>query len=126
MIYVEFGPASSNPVNIQIVWRLHSPPDKRMWCGYLVSVRPVGSAHISTSSTFSVAERPSDRRAYTHKLTLELDTSVSIFNWLREGRRLRGVELEGSLDYVATGLPKRGDRIDTRRYLDDAMPGHSR
>ena len=32
------------------------------------------------------------------------------------------MELEGSLDYVATGLPKKGDAIDGRRYLDNASP----
>ena len=66
--------------------------------------------------------RPTDRRAYTHKLDLELDTSVSIFNRLPDGRWLRGVELEGSLDYVATGLPRTGDVIDGWRYLDNASP----
>jgi hypothetical protein len=78
------------------------------------------SSHFDIVDKFSAAERPTDRRAYTHKLNLELDTSVSIFNWLRSDSWLRGVELEGSLDYVATGLPKAGDRIDHRRYLDDA------
>lgn len=77
------------------------------------------SSHFDIVDKFSAAERPSDR-AYTHKLNLELDTSVSIFNWLRKESWLRGVELEGSLDYVATGLPKAGDRIDARQYLDDA------
>jgi hypothetical protein len=81
----------------------------------------VGS-HFDVVDKFSPAERPSDRRAYTHKLNLELDTSVSVFNWLPEGRWLRGVELEGSLDFVATGLPKAGDRIDGVRFLDDASP----
>ena len=60
--------------------------------------------------------------APTHKLNLELDTSVSVFNWLREGRWLRGVELEGSLDYVATGLPQAGELVDGRRYIDKASP----
>jgi hypothetical protein len=80
------------------------------------------SSHVDIVDKFSAAERPTDRRAYTHKLNLELDTSVSIFNWLREGRWLRGVELEGSLDYVATGLPKAGDVIDGGRFLDNASP----
>jgi hypothetical protein len=80
------------------------------------------SSHFDVVDKFSPAERPTDRRAYTHKFNLELDTSVSIFNWLREGCWLRGVELEGSLDYVATGLPKAGDVIDGRRYLDTASP----
>ena len=80
------------------------------------------SSHFDAVDKFSPAERPSDRRAYTHKLNFELDTSVSIFNWLPEGRWLRGMELEGSLDYVATGLVKAGDYVDGRRYLDDASP----
>lgn len=80
------------------------------------------SSHFDVVDKFSPAERPHDRRAYTHKLNLELDTSLAIFNWLREGRWLRGVELEGSLDYVATGLPKRADVIDGVGFLDDASP----
>jgi hypothetical protein len=80
------------------------------------------SSHFDVVDKFSSAERPTDRRAYTHKLNLELDTAVSIFNWLPEGRWLRAVELEGSLDYVATGLPKAGDSINGSRYLDRASP----
>jgi hypothetical protein len=80
------------------------------------------SSHFDIVDKFSPAERPGDRRAYTHKLNLELDTSLSVFNWLPEGRWLRGVEVEGSLDYVATGLPRAGDRIDGRRYVDNASP----
>jgi hypothetical protein len=80
------------------------------------------SSHFDVVDKFSSAERPSDRRAYTHKLNLELDTSFSLFHWLPEGRWLRSVELEGSLDYVATGLPKAGDVIDGALYLDDASP----
>jgi hypothetical protein len=78
------------------------------------------SSHVDIVDKFSAAERPTDRAAYTHKLNLELDTGVSIFNWLPEGRWLRGVELEGSLDYVATGLPRKGDVIDGGTFLDDA------
>jgi len=80
------------------------------------------SSHLDVVDKFSSAERPRDRAAYTHKLNLELDTSVAIFKWLRKGRWLRGVELEGSLDYVAGGLPKAGDMSDTGRLLDDASP----
>jgi hypothetical protein len=80
------------------------------------------SSHFDIVDKFSAAERPTDRRAYTHKLNFELDTSASIFNWLPEGRWLRGVELEGSLDYVATGLPKKGDTINGLRYVDNASP----
>jgi hypothetical protein len=80
------------------------------------------ASHFDVVDKFSAAERPGDRRAYTHKLNFELDTSLSIFNWLPEGRWLRRVELEGSLDYVATGLPRRGDVVDGWRFLDDASP----
>ena len=80
------------------------------------------SSHFDVVDKFSAAERPSDRRAYTHKLNFELDTSFALFNWMPEGRWLRGVELEGSLDYVATGLPKAGDRVGGVRFVDDASP----
>ena len=80
------------------------------------------SSHFDVVDKFSEAERPVDRRAYTHKLNFELDTSLAVFNWLPEGRWLRGVELEASLDYVATGLPKADDRIDDVRFLDKASP----
>jgi hypothetical protein len=80
------------------------------------------SSHFDIVDKFSPAKRPTDRRAYTHKLNFELDTSLALFNWLPEGTWLRGLELEGSLDYVATGLPKAGDRVDGTRFLDKASP----
>lgn len=80
------------------------------------------SSHFDVVDKFSPAQRPSDGRAYTHKLNFELDTSLAVFNWVGEGRWLRGVELEGSLDYVATGLPKAGDRIDGITLVNDASP----
>ncbi|MGH9158828.1 MAG: hypothetical protein ACRD2X_02415, partial [Vicinamibacteraceae bacterium] len=80
------------------------------------------SSHFDVVDKLSAAERPTDRRAYTHKLNLELDTSVAIFNWLPEGRWLRGVEVEGSLDYVATGVPRRGDLVDDIQFVDNASP----
>jgi hypothetical protein len=80
------------------------------------------TSHIDVVDKFSAAERPTDRRAYTHKLNFELDTSVAVFNWLQERRWLRGLELEGSLDYVATGLPKAGDRIAGALFLNKASP----
>jgi hypothetical protein len=80
------------------------------------------SSHVDVVDKFSPAARPADRRGYSHKLNLELDTAFALFNRLPEGRWLRGVELEGSLDYVATGLPRAGDRIDGVRYLDAASP----
>ncbi len=78
------------------------------------------SSHFDVVDKFSPAERPGSTKAYTHKLDLELDTAVHIFNWLPEGKWLRGVELETSLDYLATGLPRKGDLFaDGSRYLDD-------
>ena len=51
----------------------------------------------------------------------ELDTALHVFNWLSEDRWLHGVEFETSLDYLATGLPRKGDVFaDGTKYLDDA------
>ena len=59
------------------------------------------SSHVDIVDKYSPAQRPTDRRSYTHKLNLEADTSVAIFNWLPGGRWLKEVELEVSLDFVA-------------------------
>ena len=53
------------------------------------------SSHVDVVDKFSAAERSTDRRAYTHKLNLELDTSIALFNSLPAGRWLRAVEAEG-------------------------------
>ena len=81
-------------------------------------------SHFDVVDQFSPAARPSDRSVYTHKLDFELDTSVAVFKWLPEGHWLRNVELEGSLDYLATGLPKAGDEMPLggERFVDDASP----
>jgi hypothetical protein len=63
------------------------------------------SSHFDIVDKFSPAKRPTDTRAYTHKLNLELDTAVAVFSRLPEDHWLHDVEIEGSLDYVATGLP---------------------
>jgi hypothetical protein len=83
------------------------------------------NSNFDVVDKFSPAKRPTDRRAYTHKLNFELDTSVSVFNWLPEGKWLRGIELEGSLDYVATGLPKVGDRVMAGAFSTKPVPGRS-
>jgi hypothetical protein len=80
------------------------------------------SSHFDVVDKFSAAERPADDRAYTHKLNFELDTSVALFNWMPEGRWLRGVEVEGSLDFVATGLPDAGDVIGGVQFVQAASP----
>ena len=68
------------------------------------------SSHFDIVDKFSPAKRPTDTRAYTHKLNFELDTAVAVFSRLPERHWLRDVEIEGSLDYVATGLPKDAGR----------------
>ena len=68
------------------------------------------SSHFDIVDKFSPAKRATDRRAYTHKLNLELDTAVALFSRLPETNWLHDVEIEGSLDYVATGLPKDSSR----------------
>lgn len=79
------------------------------------------TSHFDVVDQFSPAERPHATRAYTHKLDFELDTALHIFKRLPEGRWLRGLEFETSLDYLATGLPAKGDVFgDGSRYVDDA------
>jgi hypothetical protein len=68
------------------------------------------SSHFDIIDKFSGAERETDTRAYTHKLNFELDTALAVFSRLPERNWLRNVEIEGSLDYVATGLPKDASR----------------
>ncbi len=81
------------------------------------------TSHFDVVDQFSPAERPDVDRAYTHKLDFELDTAVHLFKWLPEQRWLSGVEFETSLDYLATGLPRRGDVFaDGTRFVDDASP----
>ena len=80
------------------------------------------SSHVDIVDKLSPAERPGDRAAYTHKLNLEWDTAFAIFKPLPNGHWLRRVQLEVSLDYVATGLPRRGDRVEGQTFLTDASP----
>jgi hypothetical protein len=105
--------ADDNEVQLEFEANFQWLPDSR--------TRGWISSHFDVVDKFSPAERPGSSRAYTHKLDLELDTALHLFNWLPDGRWLRGVELETSLDYLATGLPRKGDVIaDGSRFLDDA------
>jgi hypothetical protein len=79
------------------------------------------SSHFDVVDQFSPADRPGATRAYGHKLDFELDTAVRLFRRLPEGRWLRGLELETSVDYLATGIPKAGDRFPGGEvFIDDA------
>lgn len=76
--------------------------------------------HVDIVDQLSPGKRPGAESSYTHKLDLELDVAFSVFRWLPEHHWLRNFEIEASLDYLATGLPKQGDVLDGERYLDDA------
>ena len=107
--------ADDNDVQLELEANLHWLDESK--------TRGWVSSHFDIVDKFSPAERPGTSRAYTHKLDFELDTAVHVFNWLPEGRWLRGVEFETSLDYLATGLPRKGDVLaDGSRFLDDASP----
>lgn len=80
--------------------------------------------HLDLVDKLSPAAQPDDARLFTHKLNFELDAAFLVFSRLLEESWLRNVEVEGSLDYVATGLPGAGDEVPAgeQRFLDDASP----
>jgi hypothetical protein len=80
------------------------------------------SSHVDIVDKFSPGETARASSVYTHKLNFEWDTAFHVFNRVQRVPWLRNVEVELSLDYVATGLPKAGDVIDDERFLDDASP----
>jgi hypothetical protein len=80
------------------------------------------SSHVDIVDQFSPGATPRAGSVYTHKLDFEWDTAFHVFNRLRQGHWLRNVELEVSLDYLATGLPRAGDQIGGERFLDRASP----
>lgn len=108
--------AGDNPVELEFELNLHLLESEATggWLG----------AHFDMVDQFSPAKRPNAASAYTHKLDFELDVGVAPFNFLRAGQWLRHIEVEGSLDYLATGLPREGDvvPVGTQRFLDDASP----
>lgn len=130
VIFIPFASGSENPltgmtaqdigrtsirdntpeVEIELNLEWLRPEDTKGWVG----------SHFDIVDKISPAARPGDASAYTHKLNFELDTAVSIFNWLPDENWLRNIEVEGSLDYVATGLPRAGDRIGNELFLDNA------
>jgi hypothetical protein len=79
-------------------------------------------SHVDIVDKISPGARPGSTIGYTHKLNFELDTAVLVFNRLPEGNWLRNVEVEVSLDYVATGIPKAGDDFGSIRWLTGASP----
>jgi hypothetical protein len=80
------------------------------------------SSHFDIVDKFSPGETPRAGSVYTHKLNFEWDTAFHVFNRVQRARWLRNVEVELSLDYLATGLPKAGDIVGDERFLDKASP----
>jgi hypothetical protein len=80
------------------------------------------SSHFDIVDKFSPAATPGAKSVFTHKLNFEWDTAVHVFKRLPESNWLRNVELEVSLDYVATGLPKAGDVLGDERFVQKASP----
>jgi hypothetical protein len=80
------------------------------------------SSHFDIVDKFSPGETPRAGSVYTHKLNFEWDTAFHVFNRVQRAPWLRNVEVELSLDYVATGLPKAGDIVADERFLDKASP----
>ena len=77
-------------------------------------------SHFDLVDKISSGETLDAGSVYTHKLNFELDTAFLPFSRLPEDNWLHHLEIEGSLDYVASGLPKTGDVVGSERYLDDA------
>ena len=77
-------------------------------------------SHVDIVDKISPGQTPGAASVYTHKLNFELDTAFLPFSRLSEDNWLHHLEIEGSLDYVATGLPRAGDVVGSVRYLDDA------
>lgn len=77
------------------------------------------SSHFDIIDKYSPGGRPHNTDRYTHKLNLELDTAVPFLKWTKKPW-LSDIEIEGSLDYVASGLPRAGDRFGNVTYLDNA------
>lgn len=77
------------------------------------------SSHFDIVDQYSPGGRPHNADRYTHKLDLELDTAVSFLKWTRKPW-ISDIEIETSLDYLASGLPRAGDRFGNIVYLDNA------
>lgn len=80
------------------------------------------SSHFDIVDKFSPGETPRAGSVYTHKLNFEWDTAFHVFNRVQSAPWLRNVEVELSLDYLATGLPKAGDEVGGERFIDKASP----
>ena len=70
----------------------------------------------------SPSARPRDASVYTHKLDLGGVATVGAFNWAPKATWLHDVSAYVTLDWIATGLPRKGDEVPKgeRVFLEDA------
>lgn len=109
-IFAPFLKDNSPETELELNFKWLRSENTRGWVG----------SHFDIIDQFSPVERPGNASSYTHKLNFELDTAVSILKWLPRRNWLSGIEVEGSLDYLATGLPRKGNRIGNTLFLDNA------
>jgi len=83
------------------------------------------SSHFDIVDKFSPARRPTDRRAYTHKLNFELDTSVAVFNWLPEGSGCVGWSWKGRWTTWRLVCRRRGIVSMAVAFSTEPPPGRS-
>ncbi len=69
----------------------------------------------------SPAARPGARSDYTHKLEMGVTGTVGPFAALSPKTWLHAVRLAGTIDWIATGLPRAGDEVPKgeRAFLDN-------
>lgn len=95
--------------------------------GAFVSVLPktktdgLLTINLQVADQFSAAAQPNDQSGYTHKLDLTAIGDWSLFSRLGIPY-LKNVDVLTVFDYVATGLPKKGDEVPLgeRVFLDNA------
>lgn len=95
--------------------------------GAFVSVLPktktggLLTINLQVADQYSAAAQPNDQSDYTHKLDLTAIGDWSLFSKLGIPY-LKNVDLLTVFDYVATGLPHKGDEVPLgeRVFLDDA------
>lgn len=69
----------------------------------------------------SPSARPDDPSVYTHKLDLGSVATIGAFNWMPKATWLHDVSAYVTLDWIATGLPRKGDEVPKgeRVFLDN-------
>jgi hypothetical protein len=104
--------ANAPSVNMGATFGLVRPPLTKGWF----------TLNGNVSDLYSKAAEPDDKSSYSHKLDLTLIGTLDVFNELPKAEYLHRVGIYGILDFVATGLPKKGDEVPKgeRVFLDDA------